>query len=140
MTTSDASSVSAPTTTTTFAPEASSAPVITCPWCSATLAPEVPHCHYCDWVRNPKVLTGSYRDAIAAGLSVIPGLGHLFKGHIGFGALILFLLGPLMLGLAFVFMAPTMGLSFLILPLFAVVVALHAFFVADVRPARQIKA
>ena len=37
------------------------------------------------------------RDRAAALLSLAPGLGHLYKGHIMIGGLIFFVVGPLML-------------------------------------------
>jgi hypothetical protein len=39
-------------------------------------------CTQCDWTRtDPETAEGKASDAIAVLLSVIPGLGHIYKGH-----------------------------------------------------------
>ena len=66
---------------------------------------------------------------------LVPGLGHLYKGHVVFGGLILFVFGPSVLALALVVAPATLGLSLLILPPFLGVVMLDAYSTNDVRAA-----
>jgi len=74
------------------------------------------------------------RDLTALWLSLlVPGLGHLYKGHVIFGGLILFVFGPCVLALALVVAPATLGLSLLILPPFVGVVMLDAYSARDVR-------
>jgi hypothetical protein len=74
-----------------------------------------------------------YRDVLAAFLSIVPGLGHVYKGHylLGFGILFvgtpLFLFGSGLLALA------TFGLGLFLPPAAWVVVAMHAYLEPDVR-------
>ena len=72
------------------------------------------------------------RNTIAAGMSVVPGLGHLYKHHYlqGFGLLIV---GNIMVGfLAFLLSLGTLGLSLLVLPaLWVAAVAYGAYMATD---------
>lgn len=58
------------------------------------------------------------RRIIAAILSIIPGLGHLYKGHYGAGIMILFVGVPVMIWVALLLSFATLGFS-LILPFVA---------------------
>ncbi len=67
-----------------------------CPLCQTELPDDATECTGCDWsipVESPSHST----DWIAAALSVVPGLGHLYKGHLIPGVLLLLLLGPMYL-------------------------------------------
>ncbi|MDZ4290094.1 MAG: hypothetical protein U0984_19160 [Prosthecobacter sp.] len=107
---------------------------LTCPLCGSPLSPENPNaCTHCDWVagaesdQNPQ---GSVRDKVAVALSVIPGLGHIYKGHRLTGALY-------MLGAAFAIFAAivastaTAGFGILLLPLYWLGIMLQVYFVED---------
>lgn len=74
-----------------------------------------------------------HRDSIAAVLSIVPGLGHVYKGHYVLGLGILFVGTPLFLFGSGLLALATFGLG-LFLPLAAwVVVALHAYLESDIR-------
>ena len=66
-----------------------------CPYCGTWLPKNAESCTRCDWTceattpAEPKA-----SDAMAILLSIIPGLGHIYKGHRVMGALILFLITP----------------------------------------------
>src|SRR5687768_14598540 len=79
----------------------------TCPLCGSTLDPEHPNeCAKCDWTigyrRRQATVSGSNRDVVALCISVIPGLGHMYKGHMLTG-------GLLMLGGVFALLAAALA-------------------------------
>src|SRR5688500_3041887 len=94
--------------------------VTTCPLCDAPLDPNNPNeCPKCDWVATsaPQQSTGSFRDRVAVALSVIPGLGHMYKGHRLTGAL--YMLGAgFAIFAAIVASTATAGFGILLLPLY----------------------
>ena len=107
-----------------------------CPLCGEPLPAGADECTRCDWVqgyqhREP-VTTGSPRDIIAAALSIVPGAGHIFKGHITLG--IVYLAGTV---LALFFIGAVgmvaMGFQLLLLPFYWLWVMLHAFLVTDLK-------
>src|SRR5688572_10044141 len=105
----------------------------TCPLCSAPLAPESPNaCSRCDWVAAPGTdhIGGSFRDRVAVALSVIPGLGHLYKGHRLTGAL--YMLGAgFAIFAAIVASTATAGFGILLLPLYWLGIMLQVYFLED---------
>ena len=106
---------------------------LTCPLCNAPLDPANPNaCTKCDWVldadqRSP---AAAFRDRVAVCLSVIPGLGHMYKGHRLLGAL-------LMLGSGFALFAcvvaatASAGWGLLLLPLYWAGVMMHVYWLDD---------
>lgn len=106
---------------------------LTCPLCNAPLEPANPNaCAKCDWVadadkRSPNA---GFRDRVAVFLSVIPGLGHIYKGHRLLGAL-------LMLGSGFALFAcvvaatASAGWGLLLLPLYWAGVMMHVYWLDD---------
>lgn len=54
-----------------------------CPYCGHPLAEDADHCDKCDWKRGVPAATAEAKasDAVAVILSIIPGLGHIYKGH-----------------------------------------------------------
>ena len=60
-----------------------SADTMACPLCGHVLPKDAEACDQCDWVRAPDTETaeGKASDAVAVMLSVIPGLGHVYKGY-----------------------------------------------------------
>ena len=54
-----------------------------CPYCGHLLPKDAQHCDKCDWTRGVPTETaeGKASDAVAVILSIIPGLGHIYKGH-----------------------------------------------------------
>ena len=107
---------------------------LTCPLCGSALNPENPTaCTHCDWVAGAETHShqpDNVRDKVAVALSVIPGLGHIYKGHRLTGALY-------MLGAAFAIFAAvvastaTAGFGILLLPLYWLGIMLQVYFVED---------
>ena len=103
-----------------------------CPHCGHLLPKDAQRCDQCDWKRReakePAEATAS--DAVAVILSIIPGLGHIYKGHklAGF----LWMLGAIPVGIfvllaAFASAGWGLGLFFFYLG----AVMLHAYGVED---------
>ena len=105
----------------------------TCPLCGAPLNPASPEaCSQCDWVAKPaeQQSGGMVRDKIAVCLSVVPGLGHFYKGHRLTGALY-FLGAVFSVSAALVAGTFTMGFGVLLLPLYWLGIMLQVYFVED---------
>ncbi len=106
-----------------------------CPLCGAQLDPVNPNaCPKCDWVtgyrRSQATGGGTVRDRFAVVLSVVPGLGHIYKGHRVLGAMI-------MIGSAFAASAAVLagaasaGWGILLIPLYWIGVMLHVYWLED---------
>src|SRR3979490_3614979 len=53
-----------------------------CPYCGKTLPKDAQKCDQSDWTRSEThTAEGKASDAMAVILSIIPGLGHIYKGH-----------------------------------------------------------
>ena len=104
-----------------------------CPLCGAPLDSANPdECPKCDWVRpHPEAHhVSTMRDRAAVVLSVIPGLGHIYKGHTLTGALLM--MGALFaLVAAVVASTATAGFGILLLPLYWIGVMLQVFGLED---------
>jgi len=107
----------------------------TCPICDTPLDPANPtECTKCDWHvgydRKPEEAVGNVRDVAAVVMSVIPGLGHIYKGYRMTGALY-------MLGAVFAIFAAgvastaTAGFGLLLLPLYWAGVMLQVYWLED---------
>jgi hypothetical protein len=117
--------------TTEANPPQTSTPSI-CPLCSAPLDPANPNeCPKCDWVATPPPQPGGHlRDRVAVCLSVVPGLGHIYKGQRLLGAL--FIIGSVFAGFASLLAGfASAGWGTLLLPLYWLGVMLHVFFAED---------
>ena len=103
-----------------------------CPYCGHLLARDAQACDRCDWTRTAtQTAEGKASDAVAVMLSVVPGLGHIYKGHRLVGALIMLVGTPAALviaGLTFTF---TAGFGGLLLPLFWFAVMFHVWGIED---------
>ena len=102
-----------------------------CPYCGHLLPKDATRCDQCDWTRSAtETAEGKASDAIAVMFSIIPGLGHIYKGHILAG--LLWMAGAVPVGI-FVFLAAFasagwgLGLFFFYL----IAVMLHAYAVDD---------
>ncbi|MDQ3622996.1 MAG: hypothetical protein M3463_10975 [Verrucomicrobiota bacterium] len=106
-----------------------------CPLCGAPLDPQNPtECPKCDWVvgygQHAVRAGGTPRDVAALLMSVIPGLGHIYKGHRLTGSL-------LMLGGVFAVLAcglvatATAGFGLLLLPLYWAGVMMQVYWIED---------
>jgi hypothetical protein len=66
----------------TAEPAAGEADKMPCPYCGHLLPKNADRCDRCDWTRQEtQSAEGKASDAIAVILSIIPGLGHIYKGH-----------------------------------------------------------
>src|SRR5438876_7463782 len=103
-----------------------------CPYCGHLLPKDAQSCDRCDWTRSATEQTaeGKASDAVAVMFSIIPGLGHIYKGHILAG--FLWMAGAIPVGI-FVFLAAVasagwgLGLFFFYLG----AAMLHAYAVDD---------
>jgi ribosomal protein L40E len=63
-------------------PESSTGDKMPCPYCGHLLPKDAQRCDRCDWKRGAtETAEGKASDAVAVILSIIPGLGHIYKGH-----------------------------------------------------------
>jgi hypothetical protein len=109
----------------------------TCPLCDAPLDESNPNaCPKCDWYAGYRQQReepfGTGRDVAAALMSVVPGLGHIYKGYTMTG--VLYMLG----GVFAVFAAgvaatATAGFGLLLLPLYWIGIMLQVFWLEDRR-------
>jgi hypothetical protein len=105
-----------------------------CPLCNALLDPANPEaCTKCDWVApthpsQPRV--GTVRDKIAVCLSVVPGLGHFYKGYKTTG--MLYFIGSIF-AFAFCFLAgaASAGWGLLLMPLYWLGVMMQVYWLED---------
>lgn len=103
-----------------------------CPLCNTPLPDGAVECTRCDWVYREEPVV-NLRDQMAFWLSLIPGLGHLYKGHILLGGLIFFVIGPGILGLSLALALGTLGVSLVIPVIFMVSGMFHAYRIPDLR-------
>ena len=72
-----------------------------CPFCGTPLPKDATKCTICDWTRDAtKPAEPTASDAMAMILSIIPGLGHIYKGHRLTGAILMFVVTPLAVAFA----------------------------------------
>src|SRR5438876_9343480 len=94
-----------------------------CPFCGTTLPANAQACTNCDWtLEATKPVEPKASDAMAILLSIIPGLGHIYKGHRVMGALILVLITPTAIVVAILFAIESAGGGFVMLTRYWVVV------------------
>ena len=110
-----------------------------CPLCDAELDPKnLSECPKCDWVPGYRRRSyhGTGRDTAAMLLNVIPGLGHIYKGHRLTGALLM--LGGVfaVFGCGLVATA-TAGFGLLLLPLYWAGVMMQVFWLEDRNAPKQ---
>ncbi len=102
-----------------------------CPLCGAPLA-SPNECTMCDWVppeEEPARPERNPRDIIAVLLSVVPGAGHIYKGHLATGIVAMVLVIPL-----FVIASATfMFFGLLLIPLYWSVVMVLAYLAEDLK-------
>lgn len=119
------------------APSPVTAAYTNCPLCETPLNPAHPNeCTRCDWVlgyrRQQVAPIGTDRDAYAAILSIVPGLGHIYKGHLIPGLLFMAggILATFLVGVIATF---TMGFGLLLLPLYWVGIMVQVYWIEDRR-------
>src|SRR6266480_3550185 len=112
-------------------PESSTGDKMPCPYCGHLLPKNAERCDRCDWKRGAtETAEGKASDAIAVILSIIPGLGHIYKGHrlVGF----LWMAGAVPVGI-FVLLAAiaSAGFGIGLFFFYLIAVMLHAYAVHD---------
>jgi hypothetical protein len=123
----------------TDAPSTQGVETMTCPLCGRQLPKDAPGCDHCDWTRdNPETAEGKASDAFAVLLSIVPGLGHIYKGHKLLGLLLVFVATPMAVGIALLAATATAGFAVLLLPLYWLGVMFHVYGIEDrVGPAKD---
>jgi len=106
-----------------------------CPLCGHVLPKDAEVCDRCDWVRSDdETAEGKASDAVAVMLSVIPGLGHVYKGYKVIG--LLFFIGAMGALLAGALAATaTAGFGLFLIPIYWFGVMFHVYGVQDRVPA-----
>ena len=105
---------------------------MSCPLCGAALPKDARSCSQCDWTRETpsEGAEGKASDLVAMLLSVVPGLGHVYKGHKFVGAL--FILGaPLAVGLSALAATATAGFGLGLMVFYWFAVGFHAYAISD---------
>ena len=109
-----------------------SADTMTCPLCGQVLPKDAEACDRCDWVRTPDADTaeGKASDAVAVMLSVIPGLGHVYKGYRVLGLLfVIGAFGAILLGMLAA--TATAGFGLGLIPIYWFAVMFHVYGIED---------
>jgi hypothetical protein len=88
--------------------------------------------------RSPTAATGHLEtaeghasDMVAVLLSIVPGLGHIYKGYRLIGVLLIFFGTPIALGLALLIATGTAGFGFFLLPVYWIAVMVHVWAIPD---------
>jgi hypothetical protein len=108
------------------------ADTMNCPLCGHVLPKDAESCDRCDWVRRPDTSTaeGKASDLVAVMLSVIPGLGHVYKGYKVLGLLfVIGAFGALLLGALAA--TATAGFGLFLIPIYWFGVMFHVYGVED---------
>jgi len=104
----------------------------TCPLCGRALPEHAKACDHCDWVHpgDAETAEGKASDLVAVLLSVIPGLGHVYKGYRLLG--LLFVIGAFGAVLAGLLAATaTAGFGLALIPLYWFAVMFHVYVIKD---------
>jgi hypothetical protein len=78
-----------------------------------------------------ETVEGKASDVVAVLLSVLPGLGHIYKGHRLVGLLLMFAGTPFAIGLALLIATGTAGFGIGLLPIYWVAVMVHVYAIQD---------
>ena len=74
---------------------------------------------------------GQASDLVAVLLSIVPGLGHVYKGYRAIGVLLMFFGTPLAFGLALLIATATAGFGFFLLPIYWIAVMINVWAIPD---------
>ena len=74
---------------------------------------------------------GQASDLVAVMLSIVPGLGHIYKGYRMIGLLLIFFGTPMAVGLALLIATGTAGFGFFLLPIYWIAVMVHVWAIPD---------
>lgn len=108
------------------------ADTMSCPLCGHVLPKDAESCDRCDWVRAPDTDTaeGKASDLVAVMLSVVPGLGHVYKGYRLLG--LLFVIGAFGAILAGALAATaSAGFGLALIPIYWFGVMFHVYGIED---------
>jgi hypothetical protein len=111
---------------------AAAADTRSCPLCGQTLPKDAESCDRCDWVRttNAETAEGQASDLVAVLLSVIPGLGHVYKGYKLLGLLfVIGAFGAILLGALAA--TATAGFGLALIPIYWFAVMFHVYSIED---------
>ncbi len=89
-------------------------------------------------LRSPTLATGLLEtaegqasDMVAVMLSIVPGLGHIYKGYRFIGLLLIFFGTPIAVGLALLIATGTAGFGFFLLPIYWIAVMVNVWAIPD---------
>jgi hypothetical protein len=103
-----------------------------CPYCGTALPKGAVKCTNCDWTRDATTpAEPKASDAMAIFLSIIPGLGHIYKGHRVMGAVLMFLVTPVAIAFGFLAAFASAGFGIGMLVFYWLAVMLHAWGIKD---------
>ena len=112
----------------TIEPETEFTDTMPCPYCGTPLPKDAQRCTRCDWKRQAtETAEPKASDAMAVLLSVIPGLGHIYKGHRMIGAILLFIVTPIAIAFGFLAAFASAGFGIGILIFYWLGVMLHVW-------------
>jgi len=74
---------------------------------------------------------GQASDMVAVLLSIVPGLGHVYKGYRLIGVLLMFFGTPMAVGLALLIATGTAGFGFFLLPIYWIAVMVNVWAIPD---------
>lgn len=74
---------------------------------------------------------GQASDMVAVMLSIVPGLGHIYKGYRVLGMLLMFIGAPMAVALALLIATGTAGFGFFLLPIYWIAVMVHVWATPD---------
>jgi hypothetical protein len=74
---------------------------------------------------------GQASDMVAVMLSIVPGLGHIYKGYRLIGLLLIFFGTPVSFGLALLIATATAGFGFFLLPIYWIAVMVNVWAIPD---------
>ncbi|MBA3963874.1 MAG: hypothetical protein H0X40_18510 [Chthoniobacterales bacterium] len=74
---------------------------------------------------------GAASDMVAVMLSILPGLGHIYKGYRVLGVLFMFVGAPMAVALALLIATGTAGFGFFLLPIYWIAVMVHVWAIPD---------
>lgn len=103
-----------------------------CPICGHTLAGDAKRCDQCGWLRGSTAETaeGKASDLVAVVLSVVPGLGHVYKGYRMLGLLfVIGAFGAILLGALAA--TATAGFGLFLIPIYWFAVMFHVYSIED---------
>lgn len=74
---------------------------------------------------------GRASDMVAVMLSIVPGLGHIYKGYRLIGLLLIFFGTPMAVALVLLIATGTAGFGFFLLPIYWIAVMVHVWAIPD---------